>query len=102
MTVWQLTLHLFNFVLPALGMALILPWLGRWALGRGGGAALFKRMLAHAVAGVMVLALGLVLQGDDGKMSTYMAMVMVAGTLEWVLLRGWRASVVQTKAQKKK
>jgi len=37
----------------------------------------------------LVLVLGLVLQGHDGKMSTYMALVLVAATVEWALHRGW-------------
>ena len=32
MTVWLLLLHLLNFVLPALAMALLMPWAGRWVM----------------------------------------------------------------------
>jgi hypothetical protein len=48
MTVWQLILHLFNFVLPALAMALLMPWAGRWVMGVGG-TPFKRRMLVHAV-----------------------------------------------------
>ncbi|MEY4732635.1 MAG: hypothetical protein RLZZ464_701 [Pseudomonadota bacterium] len=88
MTVWLLILHLFNFVLPALAMAALMPWAGRWVMGSGG-APLRRRMVTHAVAGVLVLVAGLVLQGHDGKMSTYLALVLVAATAEWVMHRGW-------------
>ena len=88
MTVWQLILHLFNFVLPALAMAVLMPWAGRWAMGVGG-TPVKGRMLVHAVAGVLVLVAGLVLQGNDGQMSTYMALVLVAATAEWAMQRGW-------------
>jgi hypothetical protein len=91
MTVWQLTLHLFNFVLPALAMALLMPWAGRWVMGVGG-IPVKQRMLVHAFLGVLVLVAGLVLQGNDGKMSTYMALVLVAATAEWWMLRGWTGS----------
>ncbi|WP_019430115.1 hypothetical protein [Limnohabitans sp. Rim47] len=91
MTVWQLTLHLFNFVLPALAMALLMPWAGRWVMGVGG-TPVKRRMLVHAVVGVLVLVAGLVLQGNDGKMSTYMALVLVTATAEWWMLRGWTRS----------
>jgi hypothetical protein len=88
MTVWLLILHLFNFVLPALAMAALMPWAGRWVMGSGG-VPLRRRMAVHAVAGVLVLAAGLVLQGHDGKMSTYLVLVLVAATAEWAMHRGW-------------
>jgi hypothetical protein len=88
MTFWQLILHLFNFVLPALAMAALMPWAGRWVMGSGG-APLRRRMAIHAVAGVLVLVAGLVVQGHDGKMSTYMLLVLAAATVEWALHRGW-------------
>jgi hypothetical protein len=37
-----------------------------------------------------VLAAGLALHGNDGKMSTYMALVLVAATGEWLMQRGWK------------
>jgi hypothetical protein len=80
---------LFNFVLPALALALMMPWAGRWVIGAGG-LPIKRRMLVHAVAGVLVLVAGLVLHGNDGKMSTYMALVLVAATAEWAMHRGWK------------
>ena len=88
MTLWQLVLHLFNFVLPALAMAVFMPCAGRWVMGTDGWPWL-QRMLVHAVAGLLVLAAGLVLQGGDGKMGTYIALVLLATTAEWVMHRGW-------------
>ncbi len=89
MTFWQLILHLFNLVLPALAMAVLMPWAGRWWMGRGG-VPWRRRMAVHAVAGVLVLVGGLVLQGHDGKMSTYLVLVLVAATAEWAMHRGWQ------------
>ncbi|MGV0961175.1 MAG: hypothetical protein ACOYB1_15205 [Limnohabitans sp.] len=88
MTFWQLLLHLFNFVLPAVAMAALMPWAGRWVMGSGG-APVRRRMAIHALAGVLVLVAGLVLQGQDGKMSTYAVLVLVAATTEWAMHRGW-------------
>ena len=88
MTVWQLTLHLFNFFLPALAMALLMPLAGRWVMGSGH-RSFTRRMLVHALIGGLVLAAGLVLQGQDGTMATYTALVLVAATTEWALQRGW-------------
>jgi len=91
MTVWQLILHLFNFVMPALAMALLMPWAGRWVIGVVG-TPFKRRILVHALLGALVLVAGLVLQGNDGKMSTYMVLVLVTATAEWWMLRGWTRS----------
>jgi hypothetical protein len=40
---------------------------------------------------VLLLAAGLVLFGNDGKMATYAAMVLVSAVCQWVLWRGWKA-----------
>jgi hypothetical protein len=88
MTIWQLTLHLFNFVLPALAMALLMPLAGRWVMGPSP-RSVTRRMTVHALTGTVVLVVGLVLQGHDGTMATYIALVLVAATTEWLMQRGW-------------
>ncbi len=88
MTFGLFVLHLWGFVLPALGMALFMPWAGRWVMGPGP-SSVRRRMAVHAVGGVLVLAAGLWLHGQDGKMTTYIALVLVAATLEWLMHRGW-------------
>lgn len=89
MTFAQLLFHLANFVLPALALAVFMPLAGRWILGA---AAMPwpRRLLCHAAAGMAVLVVGLLLQGQDGRMATYVALVLVSATLEWALHRGWR------------
>jgi hypothetical protein len=87
MTAWLLILHLLNFVLPALAMALFMPWAGRWVMGPGRHRVLWH-MAWHALVGVLVLTAGLVLQNNDGTMATYGALALVAGSLEWLLRRG--------------
>ena len=89
MTFAQLLFHLVNFVLPALALAVFMPLFGRWVMGPGG-VAWPRRMCCHAVAGTAVLVTGLLAQGHDGRMATYLALVLVAATLEWALHRGWR------------
>ena len=89
MTLLQLLFHLLNFVLPALAMAVLMPWAGRWVMGPG--ALAWRCHFAwHLLAGVAVLLGGLVLQGRDGAMATYAALVLVASSLEWLLQRAWR------------
>ena len=88
MTLWQLLLHLFSFVLPAVVMAAFMPLAGRWVMGPSV-QPLRRRMAVHALSGVLVLAVGLWLHGQDGKMSTYLALVLVVATTEWLMHRGW-------------
>jgi len=88
MTFWQLGLHLFNFLLPALALAIFMPLAGGWVVGPGR-ASLGRRMGVHVLSGLAVLVTGLWLHGQDGKMSTYIALLLVAATVEWLLQRGW-------------
>jgi hypothetical protein len=90
MTFWQLVGHLFNFLLPALAMALFMPFAGRWVMGPGR-SSLRRRMGVQALCGLAVLVGGLWLHGQDGKMSTYIALVLVAASVEWLMQRGWTA-----------
>ena len=46
--------------------------------------------LVDAVAGMVVLAAGLRLYGHDGKMATYVALVAVVATCEWLIGKAWR------------
>ena len=87
MTLLQLLFHCFNFVLPALAMAALMPLAGRWVMGRGG-VNWQHRFVWHVLAGVAVLLAGLLIQGRDGAMATYAVLVLVAGTLECWLHRG--------------
>lgn len=88
MTFGLLLLHLWGFVLPALAMALVMPWAGRWVMGPGS-VSVLARTAIHAGMGVLVLLAGLWWSGQDGKMNTYIALVLVSATLEWLLHRGW-------------
>lgn len=82
--------HLLNFVYPAVSVGLIGAALAK-LLWRGELAGVPWRRLARdaALAGLAVLVAGLVVFGRDGKMATYLAMVVAcAVTLWW---RGWLA-----------
>lgn len=95
MTLGLLLLHFWGFVLPALAMAVLMPWAGRWVAGSNTGQSrmpTLRRMAVHAMLGVLVLMAGLYLQGQDGKMSTYITLVLVAATAEWCMQRGWKSS----------
>ena len=96
MTAYLLTDHILNFIAPAAVVALLLVLLSR----------VFSRFLvskrsfvqslwAHAatifIVNVLVLVAGLVFFGNDGKMVTYAAMVLVAAVCQWLLFKGWKA-----------
>jgi len=83
MTAGLLLGHALGFVLPALGVAILL-WLGLRVrrARRFGPATQFAVLLA---GGVVVLVAGLVLFGRDGRMAVYAALVGVQGTLAWWL-----------------
>jgi len=76
--------HLLNFAYPALAVGL---------LAAAGAKLLWRRELATvpwlrlardaALAGLVVLAAGLVIFGHDGKMATYLAMVAACALTLW-------------------
>jgi len=82
--------HLANFVAPALFLAVILGLGGRLILGKGAPMALWAQVAINFVAGLVVLAGGLAYFGRDGMMATYAALVLVCGTLQWLLGGGLR------------
>ena len=81
--------HAVNFAAPAFWLALLLPWLDRFLTGKKASAMSRPRQFGLIfLAGLVVLALGLVLLGQDGKMLTYLALVVTAATGQWFMRRG--------------
>ena len=83
--------HLLNFAAPAMWLAVCMA----------GAAHIFIRkspatptLLAQAAINLIVslaaLVLGLWFFGRDAKMATYVAMVLLCATSQWLLKRGWR------------
>lgn len=92
MTAFDLLIHLLNFAAPAVFVALILALLLRLALrNRRFVRSLWSQFAINAVVGLVVLGAGLVFFGRDGRMATYVALVAVCGSVQWWMLRGWRA-----------
>ncbi len=83
--------HVFNFLAPALWLASGLTLMSRIFMRKQ---ALALTLLAQAAilfaSGCAVLLLGLLLLGRDGKMLTYLALVLVCASVQVWLLRGVR------------
>jgi hypothetical protein len=76
--------HVAGLLAPAVALAVLL-WLAvrlrRGWRSKGRGAGLELGLLT--VSGVVVLLVGLVYFGRDGKVATYAGLVFVQGTLAW-------------------
>jgi hypothetical protein len=87
----DLARHLLGFIAPALAVAMVVSLAARLVLPRGG--APRRWWLSFAIdfaAGVAVLVAGLRFFGHDGKMATYVALVVVVATCEWLIGKAWR------------
>lgn len=83
--------HLLNFFAPAAFMALLVALSSLFFKPNK---PLAQRYIAGAainfVACAVVLLAGVWFFGNDGKMATYSAMVLVSATVQWVVLKAWR------------
>ena len=80
--------HSINFLAPALWLAVLLPVLSRLFMGKRAVARTMANQIAlHFVVGCIVLLVGLVLFGRDGKMLTYLALVLALASMQWLLSR---------------
>lgn len=86
-------LHVLNFIAPAwalaVGLVLVTQATRRWwALAS---AWRWRTQIAlQGVLGSAVLLGGLAWFGADGKMATYGTLVVLAGSVQWLMARGWR------------
>lgn len=76
-------IHLFNFLLPALAMALLLPSLARLLWWRALKGMAWTLTLRVALTGMAVLVAGVLIAGRDGAMGTYAALVVSAALVVW-------------------
>jgi hypothetical protein len=88
MDVLSLIVHVLNFSAPAVAVAawitLISPLIWRssspWKAWK-------SRFVLNSLAGVLMLLLGFIWFGRDGKMISYAAMVLACATSQWLLTR---------------
>jgi hypothetical protein len=86
----DLIFHLLNFVAPALGVGLLLALLGRVLRHPAPSRSWLRQFAVNAALGCLVLGLGVLLLGRDGKMLTYLALVLVLATGQLVQQGGGR------------
>jgi hypothetical protein len=84
----SLIVHVLNFSAPAVGVSawitLISPLIWR---GSGRWKAWKSRFVLNSLAGVLMLVVGMIWTGQDGKMISYAAMVLACATSQWLLTR---------------
>ena len=91
MDLFALLNHWLNFLAPALWLALLLPLTARWVLKkRSATLSLLAQVAIHFLLATLALGLGLWFFGHDGQMATYIGMVLLCATSQWLMQRGWR------------
>jgi hypothetical protein len=84
MSLVDILLHLANLLLPAAGVGLIAPALAKLLWRRELAAVAYRRLVLWCSgAGAVVVVAGLVVLGRDGRMATYLALVVVAAVALW-------------------
>jgi amino acid permease len=88
MSVLALLNHALNFLAPALWLALLMPVASLIFMKKRHAALKITAQVALLfVVGVVVLVLGLVVFSRDGKMLTYLALVLAIATGQWAMQR---------------
>jgi hypothetical protein len=76
--------HLFNLFLPALGVAALAAGLAKLLWRQALAAVRWTRLAGSgSLAGMAALAGGLLLTGRDGRMATYVALVLAVAVGLW-------------------
>ena len=84
--------HLLNFVAPAGFVALCTVLFSRfWKRKQAVVQAFTAQLAINFIVTVAVLLAGLWYFERDGYMATYLAMVVASGTVQWVLVKGWKS-----------
>ena len=80
--------HLLGFVAPAFAVAAVLALVAHWFMKKRPSApGFFAQVAINFIAGALALVAGLLFFGNDGKMASYAAMVVVCATSQMAALR---------------
>jgi hypothetical protein len=91
MGVIDAALHLLALAAPAFFVALLVSYAGQFFKQNKPLAPVFIQKFAiNFIVCLGVLLIGLVLTGRDGKMLSYMAMIVASATVQWLLSGSWR------------
>lgn len=91
MGLFDLLIHLLNFMAPAVWVAFAVSLLGRFFMKKRPVAlSLSAQVAINFVVCLVALVVGLLVFERDGKMATYAAVVLLGATSQWAMLRGWR------------
>lgn len=83
-----LFIHFLNFVAPALAVGTLMGVFTAWSSKkRKISSGLMPQIIQNTLWGVGVFAMGLWLFGNDGKMLSYAAMVLVVASYQWWCMR---------------
>jgi hypothetical protein len=83
--------HLIGFVMPAACIACVLPLFARiFKQNRPIAGNFIAQSAIIFIVCIVILVAGLFITGRDGKMITYLAMVLAGGTAQWWLSGAWR------------
>ncbi|MEJ8837110.1 hypothetical protein [Ramlibacter sp. AN1133] len=84
--------HLLSFAAPALAVALLVTLAAPLVLPRTAqGPGWWARLAINCAAGLVTLAAGVWYFGRDGKMATYVVLVLAVATAQWLSARAWRS-----------
>ena len=92
MNILALFNQLLNFVAPAVFVGFFLAALAPWVLRKSPRRGTWMvRALSNTACGLCALLVGLWFFGHDGKMATYIGMLLACASSQWFFLRAWRA-----------
>jgi len=83
--------HILHFTAPAFAVAALLSLRGPFWGSKSVLSGFLRRFVLNTIAALAALSLGLWFLGNDGKMLTYLAMVLACASSQWCLMRSWRA-----------
>lgn len=87
----DIAIHLLNFGLPALAVGALMVPAARLALGPAPAAPnAWLQVAVNVGAGLLALLAGLAVFGHDGKMASYVALVLACASSQWLLRKSWR------------
>ena len=91
MSLLALLNHAVNFFALAVWLAFLVPLLSRIFMRKTPVVQTLPRQVAiNFIVSMLVLVVGLLVFGRDGKMLTYLAMVLCSATVQWAMVKARR------------